>query len=300
MATVLDTAHLDATTTALVAEADALASQSRESARTSREVGETYHPRDTAFRFTRLAAALGHELRAPLNAIVGTVSLLERDVLVGSTARIHLDRLSRSSRHLLTMLDDVLALSRLDSGQFTMSCATQRLREAIDEALADVELHARDRRVVIVNAVSNVTAGPCYWGDEQRVRQILVNLLTNAIKFTAPAGRITISGGTSGPTSIDDQRPWTYVSVDDTGRGIPKEQIEMIFEPFRQVAPSDQDCGTGLGLSISRQLARAMGGDITVSSRLGAGSRFTLWLCTPPADLASGMVGIGGEEASNG
>ncbi len=291
MATVLDTVHLGATTTTLVAGADELASQSRGSERGDRELGETHHPRDTAVRLTRMAAALSHELRAPLNAIVGTVSLLERDVPVGSGARIHLERLSRNSRHLLTMLDDVLALSRLDSGQFTMSWATQRLRVAIDEALVDVELHARDRRVVIVNAVSNMTAGPCYWGDEQRVRQILVNLLTNAIKFTAPGGCITISGGTSGSTvSVHGEQAWTYVRVEDTGRGIPTEQIQRIFEPFHQVAAFDQDCGTGLGLSISRQLARAMGGDITVSSRLGVGSRFTLWLCTDPPTLRAECV----------
>ena len=283
-------AHLDMEAMTLLDRADEVPPQSCAFALHGRTEREMDQPDDTA-RFKRMAVALSHELRAPLNAIVGTVFLLERDVLVGSSARIHLERLSRNSRHLLTILDDVLVLSRLDSGEFRMSCATQPLRGAIDEALADVEPQARDRRVAIVNTVSNASAGPCYWGDEHRVRQILVNLLTNAIKFTAPGGCVTISGGTSrSAASVHGEQPGTYLRVEDTGRGIPTEQIQRIFEPFHQVAAFDQDCGTGLGLSISRQLARAMGGDITVSSRLGVGSRFTLWLCTDPPTLRAECV----------
>ena len=117
-----------------------------------------------------------------------------------------------------------------------------------------------------------------FWGDERRVRQILVNLLTNAVKFTPPRGRITISGGTGervARASLSGPGPWMYARVEDTGRG-PPENLEAVFEPFQQSDVADQQRGTGLGLSISRQLARLMGGDLTAESEVGVGSSFTL------------------------
>jgi signal transduction histidine kinase len=176
----------------------------------------------------------------------------------------------------------VLELLRVDSGQLTVSLAMQPLRVVIDEALADVQLHANDRRVAIVNTMLDVREGPVYWGDERRVRQIVVNLLTNAIKFTAPRGRVTVSGGTSetGAGVLAGRGPWAFVRVDDTRRGIPRDRIASVFEPFQQVEPDDRKCGQGLGLSISRQFARNMDGDITLSSEVGVGSTFTLWVPT--------------------
>ncbi len=114
-----------------------------------------------------------------------------------------------------------------------------------------------------------------------------MNLLTNAVKFTEPGGRITISGGTAetvAGASLAGEGPWIYVRVEDTGRGIPPERIEAIFEPFQQSELADQHRGTGLGLAISRQLARMMGGDLTAESQLGVGSRFTLWLPITSSD----------------
>jgi signal transduction histidine kinase len=144
----------------------------------------------------QMAAILSHEMRTPLNAIVGSISLLERQFPEGSHDRVHVDRLKRNSRHLVAMMEDVLELLRAGSRQLTVSPAMHRLRGAVDEALADVEVHADERRVAIVDTLTGVGEGPAYWGDERRVRQIVVNLLTNAIKFTAPGGRVTISGGT--------------------------------------------------------------------------------------------------------
>lgn len=229
----------------------------------------------------QLVASLSHELQTPLNAILGSVSLLAGQVAEGHAGRPHVERLQRSSRHLLAIVDDVLELSRAESGQLALSPALQRLGPVIDEALADVETQANARHVNILNAVSGGAADLPYWGDEGRVRQILVNLLTNAVKFTDAGGRITISGGTGetvAGASLTGTGPWIYVRVEDTGRGIPAERLEAIFEPFQQSEPADQNHGTGLGLSISRQLARLMGGDIVAESEVGTGSRFTLWL----------------------
>jgi signal transduction histidine kinase len=236
----------------------------------------------TAVGIRQMAATLSHELRTPLNAIVGSISLLERRFPEGSHDRVHVDRLKRNSRHLVAMLDDVMELLGAHSGQLTVSRARQPLRIVIHEALADVEVHASDRGVATVNRAPGVDEGPTYWGDERRVHQIVVNLLTNAIKFTAPGGRVTISAGTSevNAESIADRGPWAFIRVDDTGRGIPPSHTASVFEPFHQVEPRDRNCGHGLGLAICRQLARSMDGDITLSSEVGVGSTFTLWLPT--------------------
>jgi PAS domain S-box-containing protein len=232
-----------------------------------------------ANRIKRMVANLSHELRTPLNAIAGSVALLERQSNVED--RTHLERLQRNSRHLLAIVDDVLQLTRADSGTLILSPGLQRLGPVVDEALSDVTIEADARRLTITNAVSGSPSDLPYWGDHNRVRQIIVNLLTNAIKFTDPGGRITISGGTAETVSgaaLTGPGPWIYARVEDTGRGIPPERIKDIFEPFTQSQASDQHRGTGLGLSISRQLARMMAGDLVAESEPGVGSRFTLWL----------------------
>jgi signal transduction histidine kinase len=207
-----------------------------------------------------------------------------------SRDRVLVDRLKRNSRHLIAMLDDVLELLGDEFNQFTVSPEMRRLSSAVDEALADVEVNAAARGVDIVNEVAGAAGDPLYWGDERRVRQIVVNLLTNAIKFTASGGRITISCGAKEVVtgvSMAGLGPWTYLRVVDTGRGIPPDRIASIFEPFQQVEPADRGSGAGLGLSISRQFARAMDGEITVSSNVSIGSVFTLWLHTKPPENVS-------------
>jgi PAS domain S-box-containing protein len=235
----------------------------------------------------RLMATISHELRNPLNAILGSIALLDDQIPAGDKSRAHLDRMQRNSRHLLAIIDDVLEMSRAESGQLTVNAAEHRLGSAVEEALADAETQAAAKQLTLTNAVSGAAADLPYWGDASRVRQIVVNLLTNAIKFTDPGGHVTLSGGTgetvTGAT-LSGPGPWIYVRVEDTGRGIPREQLASIFEPFHQSEVKDQHTGTGLGLSISRELARLMGGDIVAESEAGVGSRFTLWLPIAPSD----------------
>jgi hypothetical protein len=147
--------------------------------------------------------------------------------------------------------------------------------------------------------VSGYAAGLSAWGDEQRVRQILVNLLANAVKFTTSRadqpGQITISAGAAKEPAADVQAsghgPWVYIRVEDTGRGILPEQLRTVFEPFVQgdMTLTREHGGTGLGLAISRRLARLMGGDLTVRSEPGLGSAFFLWLPAAPVEsMATG------------
>jgi signal transduction histidine kinase len=235
-----------------------------------------HHTIRKADQLRQIVATLTHELKAPLNAILGSVSLLERRIPEGDLDRAHVDRLKRSSRHLLAMVEDVLEMSRVESGQLPLSLGARRLGPAIEEALADIETQATAHALTVTNAVSGASADLAYWGDERRVRQILVNLLTNAIKFTAAGGAVLVSGGAGKTATV-------YLRVQDTGRGIPANNLETIFEPFRQSDPSDQYRGSGLGLAISRQLARMMGGDLVAESD-GFGSRFTLWLPIAPSE----------------
>jgi PAS domain S-box-containing protein len=242
---------------------------------------------EDANRLRRIVTNISHEMRTPLNAIVGSISLLERQLASGDRDPVHIQRLQRNSRHLLAIVDDVLELSRAEDGRVKLSPEGHRLSGAIEEALADVETQAQGRNLVLVNAVSGAAGDLPYWGDESRVSQILVNLLSNAIKFTDAGGRITISGGTGESVAgaiLAGPGPWAYVRVEDTGRGIPPEKLATIFEPFEQTEVADQHRGTGLGLSISRNLARLMGGDLTAQSELGVGSRFTLWLPITKSD----------------
>ena len=242
---------------------------------------------EEAKRIKRLLANLSHELRTPLNAIVGSVALLFPGGAASETERPHVERLQRNSRHLMALIDDVLEIARAESGQLSVSPGVQRLGTAIEDALADVETTAVARGVTLINSVSGAAADLPYWGDQGRVRQILLNLLTNAIKFSEPGRAVTISGGTGESVvgaAVAGPGPWIYARVEDTGRGIPPDRLDAVFEPFAQSEMEDQKRGTGLGLAISRQFARLMGGDITVESELGVGSRFTLWLPIAPSD----------------
>jgi PAS domain S-box-containing protein len=240
-----------------------------------------------ADRQKKLVASVSHELRAPLNAMLGYAALIESDVGGRERRQAHLNRLKRSGRHLLEIINDVLDLSRAEAGAMPVARSVNRLGAAVQEAIADVEAQAAVRGLTLTNAVSGGPADLPYWGDPGRVRQIVLNLLTNAIKFTEPGGRVTVSAGAGEQvpgTELTGAGPWIYVRVEDTGRGIPAERLPAIFEPYQQSEVADQHRGTGLGLSISRELAQLMGGDLTAHSEVGVGSTFTLWLPIAPAE----------------
>jgi len=162
---------------------------------------------------------------------------------------------------------------------------------AAEAALALIRPQAAAKGVVMAAACQGDRDAP-YLGDEQRVRQVVVNLLSNAVKFTPPGGRISVQCGRVKylPTDATGAGggPWSYVTVEDNGIGIAPEMHQRIFQPFVQAEGgyTRPHSGTGLGLSISRRLARLMGGDLTVESVQGEGSRFTLWLATPPEEPA--------------
>ena len=210
--------------------------------------------------------------------------------------------MTTSARHLLGLIDEVLDLSKVEAGQMTVALRPASLHPETEAAVALVRPQAEARGLTLaLDVASRDDAGVRGEGelrgqprgklrvlaDPDRVRQILVNLLGNAVKFTGRGGRVTLTAQRAGahlPPTLLGPGPWASISVSDTGIGIPADRVEAIFEPFVQVAGDErstytrQHGGTGLGLAISRRLARLMGGELTVASEPGRGSTFTLWL----------------------
>jgi PAS domain S-box-containing protein len=221
---------------------------------------------------TEFLAVMSHELRTPLNAIGGYAELIELGIRgpVTESQLEDLGKIRRSQRHLLGLINDIMNFARLETGHVRFDFADVPVNETIAVLDALTAPLARQRGIT-------VSYGRCdpkltVWADREKLRQILVNLVTNAVKFTEPAGRVTLD------CSERDDRVCFIVL--DTGRGIASDKLESIFEPFVQVnqqltRPHE---GVGLGLAISRDLAREMRGELHAESEPGVGSRFTLLL----------------------
>jgi signal transduction histidine kinase len=250
-----------------------------EAARAAQASAESANRAKSAF-----LATMSHELRTPLNAILGYAALL-LDGLAGPLAPAQRDFVERtrvSGRHLLGLVEEVLDIAKVEAGQMRVDVGPVSAARVINAAVSLVRPQAASAGVDI-DASQCASASGEVTGDERRVRQILLNLLANAVKFTRSAGRVTVRcdrfEGTA-PFSPGPLGSWMCLGVTDTGIGIDPEHLETIFEPFVQLDASHTRArgGTGLGLAISRRFARLMGGDITVASRLGEGTTFTLWL----------------------
>jgi signal transduction histidine kinase len=221
---------------------------------------------------TNFLSAMSHELRTPLNAIGGYAQLMEMGLHGPVTAeqREVLTRIVRSQAHLLALIEDLLGFAQLEAGRVRFAVEEVRLSETVAELEGLVETQAAARKVRLGFAATG--PGIRAMADRDKVRQVALNLVVNAIKFTPEGGEVAVEC----MAEADRVR----LQVRDTGIGIPTEQLERIFEPFVQGerAPDRAAEGVGLGLAISRELARGMGGEVTVASAPGAGSTFTLIL----------------------
>ena len=217
-------------------------------------------------------AALSHELRTPLNAIGGYVDLMLMGIRgpVTEEQAADLERVRRSQQHLLGIINDLLNFSRIEAGHVNYSLETFPLTRLLDDVRPLIEPLALRKGQELEWRIEDERATA--YADAPKVEQIMINLLTNAVKFTDHGGRITVSGLMENGRAV--------LRVQDNGVGIEEERISDIFEPFVQVGRSlaTTQEGTGLGLAISRDLARAMDGDLRVESRPGRGSTFTVIL----------------------
>lgn len=225
-------------------------------------------------------ANMSHEIRTPMNAILGYTQLLRRDRSLNVTAREHLEIIHRSGEHLLALINDILELSKVEAGRVNVS-----------EELFDMERMMKDLERMFQLRIKQ--KGLCFavessWdldgsilADQGKVRQIMINMLGNAVKFTENGGIIVRYGVIRSAVLAGKVRIW--VEVEDTGRGIAAEEIGKVFRPFEQAESGVSEGGTGLGMAISREYARIMGGDITVVSKPGRGSTFRLEFLAEPS-----------------
>jgi signal transduction histidine kinase len=219
---------------------------------------------------------MSHELRTPLNAIAGYAELMEIGIRgpVTPQQREDLRRIQASQQHLLGLINQVLNYAKLEAGTVQYDIADVPIDEVVSAAAGLIAPQAGAKGLTLRLPTRRSTVA--VRADADKVRQIMVNLLSNAVKYTNRGGEIAIASRKTGEH--------VRVSVRDTGLGVPADKLNMIFEPFVQVgrALNRPGEGTGLGLAISRDLARWMGGDLTVESKVGVGSTFTLTL--PPSD----------------
>jgi PAS domain S-box-containing protein len=219
-------------------------------------------------------ANMSHEIRTPLNAILGFGAALERDLSLSEKQAEQVRTINRSGRHLLRLLNDILDMSRIEAGRLTLTQAPFCLHDLLDDLESIFRLRAESRGLHLDMEYDDV---PRYAvGDEAKLRQVLLNLLSNAVKFTKEGG-VALRARTDGKDADDDSVK-LLIDVEDTGPGIDRIELERIFEPFRQSSAGREAGGAGLGLAISRQLAELMGGSLTVESRQGDGSRFSVQL----------------------
>jgi signal transduction histidine kinase len=248
--------------------------------------------RDANNAKSRFLATMSHEIRTPINAVVGYTDLLDLEVAGPTTPgqKKYLARVKASCDHLIQLIDDILDLAKVESGRMILDQQTIAAHETLSAAMALIEPQVSTVGVHL--GAESLDADSLYVGDGDRVRQILVILLSNALKFTDRGGSITVSCGTTrtpdAGAKLDGNGPWTFIRVEDTGIGISPVEAETVFQPFVQADPGNtrKQGGAGLGLSIGLELARRMGGDLTLRSASGEGSCFTLWLpsAAPDAD----------------
>lgn len=225
-------------------------------------------------------ATMSHELRTPLNAIIGLSEMLAEhgDRLPPERRAESLRRVLNAGRHLLNLINDILDLSKIEAGKMELQIGTVPVRELVDDVVSTVRpLAEQNGNELVVDCPRDI---PAARADPTRIRQILLNLLSNACKFTK-SGRVELEVG----TADGETNRLVYFSVTDTGIGLTPDQMRRLFEEFVQADASTtrEYGGTGLGLAISRKLCRQMGGDITVVSAAGEGSTFT---ATVPVALA--------------
>jgi ammonium transporter len=216
---------------------------------------------------SRFLANMSHELRTPLNAIIGFTRLVSRNAQALPERQVdNLSKILVSAEHLLGLIDEILDLSRVEAGEVIVDLSETEVAEVMREAADSLEpLVARPRVKLVVDPEPGL---PAVVTDRDKVKQILLNLLSNAIKYTDEGTISMTAAATDGRLRI---------GVADTGVGIPDDEVGKVFDEFHRAETTTATRrGTGLGLTISRRLARALGGDLTVQSRLGAGSKFTL------------------------
>ena len=216
---------------------------------------------------------ISHELRTPLNAIIGFSSLLSNDTRqsLSTLQKEFLGHIISSGSLLLSLIDDVLDLSKVESGSMKFKIETVSLRATVNEAVFLLQEMATEHEVALNDLTGGDRDDYFVRADATRLKQVVLNLLSNGIKYNRSGGEVSIS-------LVQEER-WVRMEVIDTGHGIPEEKMDELFTPFSRLGVESLDVqGTGVGLSIARQLVEMMGGEIRVQSQVDEGSRFIVWM----------------------
>ena len=234
---------------------------------------------------------MSHEIRTPMNAIIGIDTLALRDPDLKPETREQLEKIDSSAQHLLSLINDVLDMSRIETGQMLMRNEPFSMKEVLDQVGSIIQSQCDDKGVTFVQEVRGSRPdaakanGPCCMGDSMKIRQVLINILGNAVKFTPEGGTVTFltEGCCAGGTG-DSCRVKFVIS--DTGAGMDEEYLPKIFDAFSQEDDSSTNKygGSGLGMAITKRLVDMMGGTIEVKSKKGEGTTFTVRLEFAPVD----------------
>ena len=229
-------------------------------------------------------AHMSHDLRTPLNGILGFAQILQRDEALSPAQVRAVDAIRRSGEHLLALISDILDLAKIEAGKFELMSDPFDLQDTLRVVVEIIRMRVADKPQVQLSCELAPDLPAAVRGDEQRLRQVLLNLLDNAVKFT-PAGPVSLRARFIAPSRL-------HLEVQDSGIGMSVEECTRLFQPFSQVGDAQQRRGgTGLGLVISQRFVRLMGGDIALHSEPGVGTRVSFEIDAPPVRVGSRSAG---------
>ncbi|MEP6670906.1 MAG: PAS domain-containing protein [Chthoniobacter sp.] len=225
---------------------------------------------------TEFLSRMSHELRTPLNAILGFTQLMEAEQQLGPSLAESVEHISNAGKHLLSLINEVLDISRIDAGRFALTPEPIEVHGFLGEAIESILPLAKRHEIQILLEPDTAATPPLQvLADRQRLHQVMFNLLSNAVKYNRSAGRVTVSYRVDGPR--------VRMTVADTGRGIEPDKLARLFLPFERLGAESTDIeGAGIGLALSRGIVTALQGELNVESHVGEGSTF--WVTLPRAD----------------